>query len=221
MWAYLDDFSPDYMIEYILVSRRADLEASREAPPQLGTGDTDSELESELAHLGQELERYSYEELREEYGKVVTENIQRGVYEVDLFYWARLSYWTPDEAAALASGYEPRIVTRSLISNLPYHRITQHYNDLWEHIRRAQEAGRGLSERMTPSEVLGWAETNGVEYPDSLVKAVSKFGDRGPTSLDDLPSCIQQLKAENERLQRQVAELEADDQSLPGNKLVG
>jgi hypothetical protein len=69
---------------------------------------------------------------------------------------------------------------------------------------------------MTPSEVLAWAETNGVKYPDSLVKAVSKFADRGPTSLDDLPSCIEQLKAENERLQRQVADLEAGDQSLLG-----
>ena len=105
MWAYLDDFSPDYMIEYILVSRRADLEASREAPPQLGTGDTDSELESELAHLGQELERYPYEELRERYGLVVTENIQRGVYKADLFHWARrtrLPLWPADTSPGLS-----------------------------------------------------------------------------------------------------------------------
>jgi hypothetical protein len=77
--------------------------------------------------------------------------------------WAKKFFWTSDEAAALATGINPEVV--SLQMGLPSD-VAERLDDVLDLIRRR------FGDQSSPIELLKWAEEMGVAVPAGLTLAV-------------------------------------------------
>jgi len=85
--------------------------------------------------------------------------------------WALMRYWSADEAALLACGFDPKVRPQRVL------RLHLDHGSRWDAVRRLFELferGRGLpaSSIATPGEYLEWGSRHGIEFPAALTAAV-------------------------------------------------
>lgn len=92
----------------------------------------------------------------------------------DYSYWSAVAYLTPEEAAALGFGFDPRVVQWNDLRGRD-HPFVKTFADQARIIRRAQEAGE-LPKRIRPVEFIEWANAQGMDLPSDFASAVARHG---------------------------------------------
>ncbi|WP_305989284.1 hypothetical protein [Roseibium sp. MMSF_3544] len=93
----------------------------------------------------------------------------------DYNYWAKLSYWSSDECAALSLGRDPRVANWDAIkANTKTSEFAAAFEERREICARAATMGQ-LSASSAPSAFLTWANQMQVSVPDELVAAVEEL----------------------------------------------
>jgi hypothetical protein len=93
-------------------------------------------------------------------------------------HWAKMSYWTPDEAVALSLGRDPKVANWPAVQQLvSVSRFASEYASRRDIVMRAKAMGQ-LWEFTIPTMFLAWAER--MEFPLSgdLVEAVKSLGNQ-------------------------------------------
>lgn len=90
-----------------------------------------------------------------------------------LKFWANLSRWTLEEAAALTINRDPKkfidpVVGKGLLEKDPK---VEHYHYVQEHIKRAVQAGE-LTDPVQPGVYVAWAKKRNLDFPEALAKLV-------------------------------------------------
>jgi len=139
--------------------------------------------------------------------------------EDELEYWAKMPYWTLDEAVALAFGKSPEKISWDKIAS--YRDIAsfpKKYMNTQKLTNRALLARELISEydvsrdtyRIKPCDFVSWAERKGVQIPDGLKKRVLENGNKSinwQALYEEKCEEIEQLKKELENSQSQRKEL--------------
>ena len=119
----------------------------------------------------------------------------------DYSYWSRVAHLTPEEAAALAFGFDPRIVHWNNLEGRD-HPFVKIFADRVRVIRRAQEIGE-LLERIRPVEFIEWAKKKGIDFPSEFESAVQLRGN----GFRDWQADYAQLVEERDALAAEVQRL--------------
>lgn len=91
-------------------------------------------------------------------------------------HWAKMSYWTPDEAVALSLGCEPHFASWATIQQLTgVSPFASKFAARREVVVRAKAMGQ-LWDTTIPSIFLAWAERMQFPMPGDLVEAVKALG---------------------------------------------
>lgn len=91
-------------------------------------------------------------------------------------HWAKMSYWTPDEAVALSLGCEPRFASWPTIQQLiGVSHFASNFAARREIVVRAKAMGQ-LWDTTIPYRFLAWAERMQFPMPGDLVEAVKALG---------------------------------------------
>lgn len=94
----------------------------------------------------------------------------------DLNHWARMDFWSLEEALALSFGKAPEVLTARRVTGLsPYSPFAVEYRRRTEVARRAIVANQ-MWESVRPSTFLRWAQRKGMNPPAELVEAVEAAG---------------------------------------------
>lgn len=94
------------------------------------------------------------------------------VYKPDYEHWARMEYWTLEEATCLSLGFKPEKMP-GYQSDLPspYEALDFLKNRL-SLIKRAPITRRADTSEISPATFVGWAESKSLEIPSELIKAI-------------------------------------------------
>lgn len=116
--------------------------------------------------------------------------------QVDWEYWARLEYWTFDEAVALTLRRDPKVVTHKAVLK-EIASTKDYFGPPMSQFLQDYQRLRGIAERasvmtaktgLRPREVLRWAKTSsGFEPPDELVRAVDRLQPAIPPTPSSTP----------------------------------
>lgn len=132
----------------------------------------------------------------------------------DYSYWAKASFWTLDEAVALALGKNPEKVNPSTLA--PYQNLSafpQKFQRLKNLAVRAKSVGK-LFDPVFPSIFLNWAMENEIEIPQKMREEVSKvtqmqtwqeISKKQTEVIEKLQAVIARLKAELEQARTATA----------------
>ncbi|TIL63838.1 hypothetical protein [Mesorhizobium sp.] len=94
----------------------------------------------------------------------------------DFNYWAKISFWTLDEAVAMALERDPRQVSWKHVQSVAtVSAFAAQYASQRELVTRAVTMGQ-LWESTAPSVFLAWANRTNFVFPDKLAQAVTKLG---------------------------------------------
>ncbi|MDO9334872.1 MAG: hypothetical protein Q7T61_00590 [Caulobacter sp.] len=94
----------------------------------------------------------------------------------DLDHWARMDFWSLEEALALSFGKAPEVLTAKRVTGLStYSPFAVEYRRRAEVARRAVVA-KQMWESVRPSTFLRWAQRKGMNPPTELVEAVEAAG---------------------------------------------
>ncbi len=94
----------------------------------------------------------------------------------DLDHWARMDFWSLEEALALSFGKAPEVLTAKRVTGLStYSPFAVEYRRRTEVARRAIVA-KQMWESVRPSTFLRWAQRKGMNPPAELVAAVEAAG---------------------------------------------
>jgi hypothetical protein len=90
--------------------------------------------------------------------------------------WAKMAYWTPDEAVALSLSRDPRfakwVTVEHLTSTSPF---ANKFAAQREIVMRAKTMGQ-LPSKTVPLHFVAWAESRQFPMPDELIEAVKALG---------------------------------------------
>lgn len=95
----------------------------------------------------------------------------------DFTYWSKASYWSPDEAAALLLGRDPKVINGDALggdnSSLSITiALAIDYMNLRDLVLRAIEM-KEIGVRNSPAAFLEWAEDRRIDIPEALRQEVS------------------------------------------------
>ncbi|WP_394888438.1 hypothetical protein ACG873_24765 [Mesorhizobium sp. AaZ16] len=91
-------------------------------------------------------------------------------------HWAKMSYWSIDEAVALSLGRDPKVASWKAVESVLWtSAFAREFSPKREVAMRAQTMGQ-LWERTSPSTFLAWAERMQFSMPAELVEAVKALG---------------------------------------------
>ncbi|KQU01603.1 hypothetical protein ASG68_07625 [Rhizobium sp. Leaf453] len=94
----------------------------------------------------------------------------------DFTYWAKMPYWTLEEATALSFGRDPRIVNAGrFVRQNPQPHFVALYGERHSLFVRAKTMGQ-LWDSTIPSLVLAWAARIKIAFPSDLVDEVKALG---------------------------------------------
>ena len=124
---------------------------------------------------------------------------------VDYPTWAKMPYWTVDEATALILARDPNWVDWAAVEpHVKIFAFAERFRVIRLQLTRAQQVGH-LEREMRPIDVMDWAQRNAIELPPGLVNAIAA----SPVHVS--------LRAENEALKQRMKEL--NDQLHPIEKI--
>jgi hypothetical protein len=95
----------------------------------------------------------------------------------DFEHWAKLSFWSVDEAAALFVGKNPATVTPQSLEKFRSSPLPRRYFLCREIISRALQMGQ-LNEATPPFEYLQWSRRMAVDFPSELAIWVETVGEQ-------------------------------------------
>lgn len=139
-------------------------------------------VEKEAANFQQKLDRLEIEDLerlqrewsqRDQERRLANEFMDSASAD-DIQYWARMPYWTAEEATALLLGKNPEWANIDIANSVTVIPDSKNYQELLLTISRAQEIGN-LPERIRPADVLSWARRIGIDCIETLEAAVPAF----------------------------------------------
>jgi hypothetical protein len=123
----------------------------------------------------------------------------------DFEHWAKMSYWTIDEAVALSLARSPGVASWKAVESLRWKSVfAREFAAKREVAMRAKTMGQ-LWEQTTPSTFLAWAERMRFPMPAELVEAVKALG----IQICDWKSLFDQQKELTDQARREVAEKHA------------
>ena len=126
--------------------------------------------------------------------------------KADFDHWAKMSYWTIDEAVALSLGKNPKSADwkyiQPIIGISPF---AAEFAAKRELLLRAKKMGQ-LWESTIPSVFLAWAERMRFSVPAEMVSALKALG----IQIADWKSLFDQRKGTIDQLQQKVVEKKAD-----------
>jgi len=139
-----------------------------------------------------ELESLSYEELRRRVEDELTRQAEAAIREAeekertawynlpsahaDFNHWAKMSYWTVDEAVALSLNRDPNKITwKEMNSITEVSPFAHNFQKKREVANRAKAMGQ-LWERTIPRVFLAWASRMRFDVPSELIAAVEALG---------------------------------------------
>ena len=168
------------------------------------------ELEKLLKHeRAQEAEEKRYVAIRDDLYHFFSEPEA----DADFIYWGKMDYWQPDEAIALFSGKDPRVVNWNSIEYLldrsPF---VQEYDGLRDLVERALKS-EFLDPKTTPIGWVDWAEEKQITCPTELKEQVEIFN--GPRVAWQAASAvkdeaIEKITAERDDLIQQLNDSKED-----------
>jgi hypothetical protein len=124
----------------------------------------------------------------------------------DVSRWAKMAYWTPDEAVALSLGRDPKFANWEKLQQLVQSsRFAYRYAAQREIVMRAKDMGQ-LWGKTTPALFLAWAERTQFPMPDDLIDAVKAIG----TPAVDWKTFFDQSQLKVEALSKRIEELECE-----------
>jgi hypothetical protein len=132
----------------------------------------------------------------------------------DYQYWSKMPYWCLDEAIALSLGQAPERVSWDTIEPIVGYLafpIASCYQKRRELVLRAKESNQ-ITDPVEPKAFLAWADSVGIDTPDTLRSAVSKHlshsiegqGSAEAGHQDDPSELIHRLHAQVKDLQDQI-----------------
>lgn len=99
----------------------------------------------------------------------------RSVQPVDAARWAKMAYWTPEEAACVTVGYEPESVWPLTLEEVPANEKEIEAVDCrFVYICREIDIGR-LDPKLQPKDVFRWLDAIGEDYPPKLYEVANKI----------------------------------------------
>jgi hypothetical protein len=130
-------------------------------------------------------------------------------------YWCKASYWTPEDAVALALGRNPKLVTRKSVHVYQHmSKFATAYLDLERLVDRACSTLE-LSPRMTPQSFENWAGLKQISLPEDLKTALRN---RGASSVD-WKTAYEQEKARNAELGGMIEEMRRAKSATPAQSI--
>jgi len=95
------------------------------------------------------------------------------VYKPDYELWAKMDYWTLDEATCLSLGFKPeKMPLKSSVAQSPYDALN-YFRDRLSLIQRAPITSKLNHDEVSPNAFVEWAEGKSLEMPVELVTAVN------------------------------------------------
>jgi hypothetical protein len=174
-----------------------DIEAERylEALNKLSDSEIDSQYENALEALRAEADRVEAER-----------PFNQPHARADVSRWAKMAYWTPDEAVALSLGRDPVIANWETVQQLVAEsRFASRFAAQREIVLRAKAMGQ-LRDKTAPALFLAWAERMQFPMPDDLVDSVKSVG----TPATDWKKLFDQSQLKVEALTARLEELERE-----------
>ncbi|SDO57057.1 hypothetical protein [Phyllobacterium sp. OV277] len=218
--AKLVPFWQSHPIEYLLRARFPTAQLEDTAFPSRFTDDgiSSSESQKNVQHYKDELEALSPNELnqlilktRTRYEEIAKEKANKEEQarsfnqhhaKANFEHWAKMAYWSIDEAVALSLGRDPNYASwkhiQSLTSISPF---AAQFSAKREIAIRAKTMGQ-LWEQTIPSNFLAWAERMGFEFPTELVDSIQVLG----IQIADWKTLYDGQKKLNEAMQNQLVE---------------
>ncbi len=99
----------------------------------------------------------------------------RSVEPVDAARWAKMAYWTPEEAACVTVGYEPESVWPLTLEEVSANEKEIEAVDCrFVYICREIDIGR-LDSKLQPKDVFRWLDAIDEDYPPELYEVASKI----------------------------------------------
>ncbi len=146
--------------------------------------------------------------------KLVAENEEKKRFfnqpqaNADYAYWAKVPYWTLDEALALSFGRDPLIVNLRTLQ--PYAMMSNFATEYYTRdfiFQRAKNVSQ-LGATNFPGNFLAWAKRNSISFPEELEKAVLAHG----VTIADWQALYEELRKrfDNQSLQLQEADREKE-----------
>jgi regulator of replication initiation timing len=131
-------------------------------------------------------------------------------HDADFSMWARMPYWTADQAVALTFAKNPELVDWDSVQDAGGNsRFACYYTTLRELVLEAQHE-KQLHEQIDPIEYFAWANKHGIDYPRELERSVLA-NERDITELqrkyDELQQKNRVLEIENQKLRYEVDRL--------------
>jgi len=124
----------------------------------------------------------------------------------DVSRWAKMAYWTPDEAIALSLGRDPKFAKWETVEQLTHvSRFAYKFSAQREIVMRAKTMGQ-LQSKTVPSQFIAWAESMQFPVPDDLTGAIRALG---PPAVD-WKHHFEQSQSTVEALTARIEELERD-----------
>jgi DNA repair exonuclease SbcCD ATPase subunit len=170
-----------------------------------------SAFRKELAELGlegiqqlaaearkREIEKYQEKQREEEQARFFNQPSSNADFE----YWAKMSYWTIDEAVALSFGKDPRVVSWERLKSLVnVSAFAKKYDAKQVLVSRAETMGQ-LYKSTVPHIFLAWARRMQFDMPHELVATVEGLG----IQISDWKTLFDQKDELFQKVQSQLAE---------------
>ncbi|MBB3235800.1 hypothetical protein [Phyllobacterium endophyticum] len=145
-----------------------------------------------------EIDNYQEKQREEEQARFFNQPSSNADFE----YWAKMSYWTIDEAVALSFGKDPRVVSwerlKSLANVSPF---VGQFSAKQVLVSRAETMGQ-IWKSTIPRIFLAWAQRTRFDMPEELVKAVEALG----IQIADWKTLFDQKNELFEKLESQLTE---------------
>lgn len=95
------------------------------------------------------------------------------VYKPDYAYWAKMDYWTVEEATCLSLGFKPEKIPQNQ-SGLPSpYAPLNFFRERLSLIQRATVFEKSENNSVSPSAFVGWAKSKSLEVPPELIETAS------------------------------------------------
>lgn len=94
------------------------------------------------------------------------------IHMADFAYWAKMDFWTLEEATCLSIGFKPESMPKKAKQMSPYEAINYYHKRL-ELFERAKFGGGKLKNRITPHEFMAWVQKKEIEIPEEIMQLLS------------------------------------------------
>lgn len=95
------------------------------------------------------------------------------VYKPDYEYWAKMDYWTLEEAACLSLGFKPEKIPQDQNGLPSPYAPLNFFRERLSLIQRASIFEKSKNDSVSPSAFVGWAESKSLEVPPELIETAS------------------------------------------------